>query len=264
MLEQKRKCDFICDGDYEINSIIRPTHADNTTFPTGEVFKLQDSLALAAGENNIRNFIESIKIIQSDVIFKLTSVIGENNRTIRMVNAVKYVAPLPPRRTPQVPQRTPTNNNNNLAELQVRIIASYTRKIKIGDNTDFRKGVAIAKVRRESIQEFLVKFFTNWNEARNTVYVDDNSIQTEMGKRRSLGDIYMICRYYYPYCTLKEVARLLYVTLPTVITDGFRSSYCNNINKRVWYYDDEDVNGVYDKTTNDEWNHAHRWYLEQL
>lgn len=153
---------------------------------------------------------------------------------------------------------------NTLRELETAYIRGIVRPIRIADSTEFTTGNRIARTRRESIEDFLTKFFKNWNENRNTIYTDDNSVQTEMGKRRSLGDIFAICRYYYPTCTLKEVAKALYVTLNETITDGYRSSYCNTINKRVFYYDNTKENGVFDKTTNDETGHPHRWWIEQL
>ncbi len=89
----------------------------------------------------------------------------------------------------------------------------------------------------QTVEQFLIKFFTEWNDNRNTIYVDNRDIQTPIGKRRSLGDIYMICLYYFPECSLKDVLDILYNQLLSSMPDGFRSSYCSTINKRVWYFD---------------------------
>lgn len=170
--------------------------------------------------------------------------------------------------TAPVPVVAPTSeqaiSGATIRQMETAYLRTLTRTIRLEDNEEFTTGARISRVRRESIAEFLVKFFKNWNSTRNTIYVDDSTVQTEMNKRRSLGDIFAICRYYYPTCTLKEVAKALYVTLPETITDGFRSSYCSMINKRVFYYDNEEGNGVFDKTTNDETGHPHRWWIEQL
>lgn len=107
------------------------------------------------------------------------------------------------------------------------------------------------KKRTESLEEFIVKFFQKFNEDRNTIYVMSKKVQTDTGRRRSMGDIYMICKYYYPTCTLKEVAAILYRLIGT--ERGFRSSICSQIHKRVFYFSDSDANQLYGKTTPDEY-----------
>ena len=120
---------------------------------------------------------------------------------------------------------------------------------QISEERDIRiQGVL--KKREETLEEFLIKFFTKWNIEKNTIYVDNEKIQTQSKRRRSLGDIYKICKYYYPRCTLRQVAVLLYSTLSKKVP-GFRSSYCWTINKRVWYKGDH--TGFYNKTQEDEY-----------
>lgn len=142
-----------------------------------------------------------------------------------------------------------------LQELHQQIEASYPRPIRLEKTK---------KKREESLHEFLVKFFTDWNFEKETVYVDDHECQTDTGRRRSLGDIFMICKYYYPNVTLEEVIRELYIALPTTFSNGFRTSYCFTIDKRVWYYDEDEDNGVYNKTKHDEWDNPYRVYLRAL
>lgn len=125
-------------------------------------------------------------------------------------------------------------------------------------------GLLKAKRKDETLQDFLTKFFTKWNLDRVTNYKDTGEEQTPAGRRRSLGDIYMICKYYFPDTTLRAVLHQLYNVLPRSITRGFRSSYCTTIKKRVWYYDAERGNEVYNQTQPDEFGNKVAFYLEGL
>ena len=110
----------------------------------------------------------------------------------------------------------------------------------------------ILKKREESLEEFLIKFFQDFNNKNNTIYANNRRVQTDTGRRRSFGDIFRICRYYYPNCTIEEVKTLLYETLPDKV-ERFRSSYCTTINKRVFYVGDEDQESeFYDMDDEDE------------
>lgn len=267
--EIKKIEDFICDGNYRIHSILRvEAHPErNGDLPRGTVFTLGDRLANQTVNNEARNrSVAELKIIDNDAVI----VLGGLNATgtIRLVNAVKYVAPapvvMPQPRVQIAPTRRTTNNNDVFTQLEQQIITAYPRTIKIGPNEEYTRGVNISRRRIDTLQEFLVKFFTNWNVNRATLYVDNDEIQTGLNKRRSLGDIFMICKYYFPNCTLREVAKLLYITLPDTITTGFRSSYCHTIHKRVWYYSENRDTEILDKTRNDEYGNPHRFYITNL
>ncbi len=97
----------------------------------------------------------------------------------------------------------------------------------------------LLKKRKETLEEFLIKFFNKWNLERNTLYVKTNEVQTVPGKRRSFGDIYAICKYYYPDCHVRDLRTILYNELPSKV-ENFRSSSCNQIKKRVFYKGTED------------------------
>ena len=87
-----------------------------------------------------------------------------------------------------------------------------------------------------TVKEFLINFFTNYNNNHSTIYVNNKKEQTSISRRRSLGDIYKICKYYYPDVTLDEVVKLLFKDLQKHFKEGFRHSYCSVIKKRVFYY----------------------------
>ena len=97
----------------------------------------------------------------------------------------------------------------------------------------------VLKKRKETLEEFLIKFFNEFNNTKQTIYVESEHLQTDIGKRRSIGDIFRICQYYYPECTVQEVKNILYNELPNKV-DNYRSSFCSTINKRVFYKGTED------------------------
>lgn len=165
---------------------------------------------------------------------------------------------------------------NNLRKIaKVPIPKDVFEDIQVAINNNFEdvetpiRIRGLLRKRTETLQEFLIKFFTKWNIERATIWVDEDTIQTEADKKRSLGDIFKICLYYYPNCTLEEVIQELYVNLPeyfdrTHENTGFRTCVCQQIHKRVWWYAEGDDNNVNHKTTNDEFGKPYRWYLENL
>lgn len=238
--------DFIGE-DCKILSVVRKH--DNVEFSLND--RLQTS--------SIRRTILNFKISNNNIIIKCT-----NNISILLNDAVKHIEP--------VIQPSITNIQTFDTEL-----LNIDRIIHIDINNSIRLEKT-AKRRSETPKEFLIKFFTEWNidgqdkndntEAKNTIFVENQYIQTIAGKRRSLGDLYMILKYYYPTITLKEVLRLLYIDLHEYfhINDngGFRTSKCSQINKRVWYYDPEDCNEICNKTAKDEYGHNWAYYISNL
>ena len=67
----------------------------------------------------------------------------------------------------------------------------------------------------------------------NTIFVEDNSIMI-IGehRRRSVGDLFLLMRYYYPEITLKEIGELLVELLDT---GKISTDYCYTISKRVFW-----------------------------
>lgn len=121
---------------------------------------------------------------------------------------------------------------NNFKELQ-DIIERDNRPIKLGNKTNPFDENKIANLKTD-LALFLKMFITDYNNNNDTCYVDSGRVQTERAKRRSLADIYMICKYYYPNCTLHEVIQALYAELPLIFT-GLGSLICKAINKRIWW-----------------------------
>jgi hypothetical protein len=163
---------------------------------------------------------------------------------------------------PTNPTTTTTNNTTMLNTLERIITDSYTRSIRLERTL---------RTRRETLAQFIEKFFMEWNgnnetdeeqgESKNTIFVDNHEVQTDWGRRRSLGDIFMICKYYYPACTLREVLQIL----TTIVSrDHFRTSWCNTIRKKVWYYNPNDSNATLNQEKQDEYGYTWSQYLQAL
>lgn len=82
------------------------------------------------------------------------------------------------------------------------------------------------KCRCKTLKSFISSFFNYLNyyyvTYRDTEYYCDSD------RNRSLGDVFRICKYYFPDCTLKEVTE-------TVWNSNINTLYCNDILKRVYF-----------------------------
>ena len=213
-----------------------------TRLSDGVTFELEEDLAVNDGEH------EKIEGIYIDIhICRLHT---EEDTVINMIDAVKYVEPVKVKKTRKSRGVCPFTEVKNTIEGQ------FTEGIRL-------EATLLKTVRKLTLKQFLTKFFTEWNSERNTIFVESREIQTMMNKRRSLGDIYMICKYYYPEITLKELIQLLYVDLINELS-GFRTSICSQINKRVWYYDAGRSTTIANETDNDEFGNDVEFYTDNL
>lgn len=128
----------------------------------------------------------------------------------------------------------------------IRIINKSLKETYAKDSLRIR---GLLKKRNETLEEFLIKFFNNYNNNKETLFVETKEVQTPPGKRRSIGDIYAICKYYYPTCTIRDVVNIVYNVLPTEVP-RFRSSLCSQIKKRVFYQGTEDQQSAMYNTSN--------------
>jgi hypothetical protein len=146
----------------------------------------------------------------------------------------------------------PKSKEELISPIETKIKSKYTRTLRLDSG--------ILKNRKESINIFLEKFFTKWNLEKNTIYADTKEIQTVSGRRRSLGDIYSICKYYYPNITLEEIIKILINNINT--KSGWRTSYCSQTNMRMYYYTSLKENGYIDKGTKDEFGLTYEQYTQ--
>lgn len=282
----KGKLDLIGDPNIKITKVQRPAGRlralGSSDFESGDIIS-----------DGVRGTpIRKIYFKRNKVHFQIDTF--ENNlygvKEIPMAEAVKYVAPVV---VPVVKKATkPVSEASKPSKLRVgrvgqnvfqaiedRIWEYFHDELEIageeGLNGSPIRLEKTKKVRRENLHNFLIKFFEEWNNEKNTVWADsvvevdpNDKIQTPIGKKRSLGDIFMICKYYYPQVTLKEVIIELYRELPNYFDEtkpGFRSCVCSQINKRVWWYNlATNENNVGQKTTNDEFGKPYRFYLDNI
>lgn len=125
----------------------------------------------------------------------------------------------------------------------------------------------LLRKRTETLEQFLILFFTKWNVEKETIYVNNGHTQTEPGKRRSIGDIYRIVKYYYRKTTLKEVKDVLINLFPESGTantvDRLRSSKCSMIHKRVYYQGNTSQGSeIANKSSNDEYGYTWEQWCE--
>jgi len=81
----------------------------------------------------------------------------------------------------------------------------------------------------DCLEDFIHNFLAVHNKDYKTITTDDKHEQTRAGAHRSLIDIFMICKYYFPNCTLREVIKGLYSLQSTLC-----SQVCTTINRRVY------------------------------
>lgn len=120
-----------------------------------------------------------------------------------------------------------------------------------------------------SLEQFIIKFFKEWNSTKNTYYTSPKKgLQTEYGRNRSTGDMFRICKYYYPKCTFIEVLKIM-DNLPNRV--GVTCNICGTINKRVYYKDNRmnwntskqlDIGLIHSTTTKDEFGRLPGEYLK--
>lgn len=186
-----------------------------------------------------------------------------NNARVNGVNLTQLRKPVPV--VVPNPLAADANVQTSRSTTQASISADIAAlETQIKSARDIRLEKLFKKTIPATVEEFLIKFFKAYNAEKNTIYVDDRTVQTTVGRRRSLGDIYKLCKYYYPNITLKEILVFLYKTLPAKLNPGFRTSYCTTIKKRVWYYSAISTNLVHNASTNDEYGHTVNWYTTKI
>ncbi len=121
-------------------------------------------------------------------------------------------------------QEASTNGQiKEFAELEQRILNDfkYTGTLKFN---------VFKKKKTETFEDFKKQFFQR-NHEFDTINSSNGSTQTTKARRRSLGDIFMICKYYYPNISLQTIIAWLYGKN----TPG--GQFCGTIQKRVFRHD---------------------------
>lgn len=126
------------------------------------------------------------------------------------------------------------------------------------NNQTFIRIKGLKRKRKETPLEFLYSFLTDWNERFPTIFLD-GSVQTPPSKRRSMDDLWMIMKYYYPTLTFKEFCQILYIDIHTF--PRIRTSPCSIIRKRVFYHNGRE-SAIYDRNLKDQHGFKFKDYID--
>ena len=83
--------------------------------------------------------------------------------------------------------------------------------------------------------DFIIEFFNSYNNECNTISSIYKKHICDTNRRRSLHDIYLITKYYYPEVTFLDVIKTIISLLKIGIING---SYCSTVEKYVFYTND--------------------------
>lgn len=98
-------------------------------------------------------------------------------------------------------------------------------------------------IRAMSLEDFVKNFLGDYNNSEDieTVFAETEEHQCSSDCRRSGGDIFRICKYYYPKCTLEQVLKTLDNLVISNATIGIKpdleylkTNVCREIDKRVY------------------------------
>jgi hypothetical protein len=95
-----------------------------------------------------------------------------------------------------------------------------------------------------NIEDFISKFFKNFNLIYDTYETDTNRIICRRHRRRSIGDLYLICKSYYPDTRLDDVIKCL---IKLIKSETIAVSKCSDIKKYVFVLKDSYTNNHMDK-----------------
>lgn len=82
----------------------------------------------------------------------------------------------------------------------------------------------------DCLEDFIHNLLAVYNRNFETINAATKAKHTRIGAHRSLVDIFCICKYYFPSCTLKEVIKGLYILGNETIC----SQICSTIYRRVY------------------------------
>jgi len=189
--------------------------------------------------------IISMKVVNYAEMVNVQFTLLTNNaaNTILMFNTTPYVETKP---TVEV-KATIAGQHPEFHTLEQRILKDF-------DNKTLKFDVFKRK-KTETFEEFIKLFFER-NAEFATVWSNTGYEQTSKGRRRSLGDIFMICKYYYPNISLETIIRWLYGK----DTPGGR--YCGTVDKRVFRGNYQGV--LNDLDIEDEYGNLITFYTEKI
>lgn len=86
--------------------------------------------------------------------------------------------------------------------------------------------------KHSKFEDFIIEFFKQYNNECNTVSPSHSRHICDTNRRRSLHDIYLITKHYYPEVTFIDIIKTIVSLLKINVICG---SYCSTVNKYVFY-----------------------------
>ena len=99
----------------------------------------------------------------------------------------------------------------------LKLMNRYKDPVKVSSNAE--------------LKSFIYDFFNYYNDS-NYTYDKNGLYQCDPNRRRSLGDIFLICRVYYPNVKLIDVLKVLFIFIKN---KSINISKCGDIHKFVFY-----------------------------
>jgi hypothetical protein len=124
----------------------------------------------------------------------------------------------------------------------------YQRYKNVLDNTNIIKeklSKEFINSRHSTFHDFIFQFFIQYNNECNTIHSDNLKMICDTNRRRSLHDIYLITKYYYPEVTFIDIIKRILSLLKIGV---IRGSYCSTVNKYVFYTQDISSHNSFEHT----------------
>lgn len=138
----------------------------------------------------------------------------------------------------------------NLSEIQEKIESQEPIRFK---------GLYKKTAKKDGIITFIRKILTEYSNNHDTIFVKSKKVLSPEGKsRRSLNEIYLLTKYYFPYVKLITVIETLFRSVEKV--NGFRYTYCSQHNRKMFYYSSSRLNWMEPYTT-DQFGNSNTFYL---
>lgn len=96
-------------------------------------------------------------------------------------------------------------------------------------NASLCKFEDVTRKSKQTLSEFIYDLLTKHNQHKQTVVVDTGKVCCSIKRLRSLGDIFLLCSYYYPGVRLKTVKDAL-----LAFGDNLVGHHCGTIKRRVY------------------------------
>ncbi|HEX8586109.1 MAG TPA: hypothetical protein VF680_17085 [Allosphingosinicella sp.] len=114
-----------------------------------------------------------------------------------------------------------------------KCISNYANKVERAHGHLYLEDFPNHKLENKPLSYFILEFITTYRNSYNTKSIEHGYI-CGTHNRRSLGDIYLICKHYYPSCTIEEVLKYLITYMKSNLIFG---TLCGQTNKFMYHND---------------------------